>query len=1089
MSKQTKLSERPTRIPDVREAAWETSIPQYLREVGPLQSEPARSHRFGMLVHELLGVEPGFVESYLVGIEKYLKVKQKDRILRGKADNLFGNVIIEFETDIAKKRAEAEDQLGRYVAIVWSQEGPDARRPYLCIATDGVHFVTYSPVVADRSKTETAPDDVKLQVLEEANWAELKPHEVFYWLDRYFLRKAVLPPTTETIVRDFGAKSHAFQTTTRALLALWQQIKEHSAFKVIYDSWEKYLRIVYGSAIAGDELFIRHTYLATLAKLMAWMRITGSASLPADSEIAEILEGHYFEKLQVYNFVEEDFFSWLARGEAVKTGVSTARWLFSLLQNYNLRELSEDVLKSLYQELVDPETRHDLGEFYTPDWLAHRMVRKLLDTNPRGSVLDPACGSGTFLYLTVREKRQRLGDLKDTLYHILESVCGADVHPLAVIVAKTNYVLALGDLIKKRKSQITIPVYLADTIKLPQFVRQAEMVTVNGELVQQLPGYRVELDGVPILLPERQLQNVGLYDQAIELAKEFVSQSKGNPIILEHFANYLAAQRFPDAGDPATVHAMFAIAMALKQFIDADRDTIWAFVLKNAYKPLFFKRRFDFVVGNPPWIAFRFTDPTYQAFLKEQITQKYKLLRGRGENIPNLEIATLFLVRAAELYLKKGGTIAFVLPRSLFTADQHDGLRRRTFKFSEDEMKNLFWREIWDCENVAPLFNVPACVLVADKWETAPMTYPVPGQILGGGLKRKNANLAEAESALTVADVQFSLHTRGKHSFWATGKSEQVQAGSYYRKSFRRGADIHPRSFWFVQVKPSPLGLNPDLPPLETADRAMQEAKAAYKSVFFKGNVESRFLYGTLLSTDLLPFGHLDYRLVVLPIEPAGDHYRLIDVEEARNSGYQYLAQWLDRVEEEWTRRRSAKAERMAAIDWLDYRGKLTVQNPQAKYRVIYNTSGTFLTAAVVDNEPIGLEINGQRISAVGFAADTNTYFYETSNDREAFYLAAVLNAPVIDSSIKPMQSRGLWGPRHIHKKVFELPIPKFDATKPAHERLAELGQICSQKAEQWLAGGGAGKIKSIGRVRGMVRTTLAKELEEIDRLVKELLV
>ena len=45
---------------------------------------------------------------------------------------------------------------------------------------------------------------------------------------------------------------------------------------------------------------------------------------------------------------------------------------------------------------------------------------------------------------------------------------GADIHPLAVIIAKTNYILALGDLLKKRKSTITIPVYLADTLKLPE---------------------------------------------------------------------------------------------------------------------------------------------------------------------------------------------------------------------------------------------------------------------------------------------------------------------------------------------------------------------------------------------------------------------------------------------------------------------------------------------------------------------------------------------------------------------------------------------------------------------------------------------
>lgn len=338
----------------------------------------------------------------------------------------------------------------RYVAILWSQEPPNARIAYICVATDGVRFVTYSPRVANTVTQEVSPDDVHLHVVEEADWTKLKPHEVFYWLDRYFLRKEILHPTSETIVRDFGLKSHAFQTTTNALLTLWKDIKGQSAFTVIYDSWEKYLRIVYGSEVTGDHLFIRHTYLATLAKLMSWMRISESSSLPGVAQNIEMLEGELFKRQGIENFIEEDFFSWLARGLAVKVAASVVRWLFSLLQNYNLRELSEDVLKSLYQELVDPETRHDLGEFYTPDWLAHRMVKVLLDSKPRAAMFDPACGSGTFLYLTIREKRERLKDSLETLRHILDSVYGADIHPLAVIIAKTNYILALGDLLKKR---------------------------------------------------------------------------------------------------------------------------------------------------------------------------------------------------------------------------------------------------------------------------------------------------------------------------------------------------------------------------------------------------------------------------------------------------------------------------------------------------------------------------------------------------------------------------------------------------------------------------------------------------------------
>jgi hypothetical protein len=1057
---------------------WESIISAYimwLQNKAGQANESGRAIKFFALLKDLFDIDAEFVEKYAQGLEKYIRVKQKDGIRRGRIDELFGNLVIEFEKNLQKTQSDAEEQLRRYIAYLWSQEEPGQRNPYICLAGDGRNFIAYSPIIQDTSQKEIQPDEVRLEPIEQVDVCALDAQDIYLWLDRYFLRKEVLTPTTEEIVKDFGAKSHAFQTVSQTLLSAWRSHKAESEFAVVYDSWEKYLRIVYGSEIAGDELFARHTYLATLAKLMAYTRIAGVSPLESDKEILSMLNGEIFREVRIENFLEEDFFSWVSRKEAAKTGLSVVRWLFSILRKYNLQRLSEDVLKSLYQGLVDPQTRHDLGEFYTPDWLAHRIVKKLLSEKPEGSVLDPACGSGTFLYLAIREKRERLGDSQKTLRHILDSVCGADVHPLATIIAKTNYILALGDLLRRPggRGTVSLPIYLADTLRLPEKVSQ--------DVVEQIPSYKVELDGTQINLLEPLLKETAVYDQAIELAKEFARQNKGRKITEESFINFITAQDFALKGSKPVVESLFHIAEALKTFIEKNRDTIWAFILKNAYKPLFFKNKFDFVVGNPPWIAFRYMEPNYQGFLKGQITNKYRLLTGRGHLITHLEVASLFLVRAADLYLKSGGEIAFVLPKSIFSADQHDGLRRRTFRFPEDLAHKLLHREVWDCENVEPLFNVPACVLIAEKGKIDSTTYPLKGEILSGKLDRKNAPLADAEKALAVTDVEFLLHTRGKRSFWATEKTEKAKEESFYKQSFFQGATIVPRSFWFVQVKSSLLGFNPDLPPLETADRAVEQAKDAYKSVFFTGNVESRFLYATLLSTDLLPFGHLGFRLVVLPIEPAADKYHLITSKEARKRGFYNLAQWLEKAEEEWTKRRGAKRKQITALDWLDYRKKLTSQNPQAKYAVIYNTSGTYLTASLVEMKDIQSE-------ASGFVADTKTYFLELDNRRECFFLVAILNAPLIDSLTKPMQSRGLWGPRDFHKKPLELPIPQFDAANATHLRLAELGKECTHKVEKWVKSGGAGKIKSIGKLRSMVRKMLKPELTEIDNLVKELL-
>src|ERR1035438_10415504 len=61
-------------------------------------------------------------------------------------------------------------------------------------------------------------------------------------------------------------------------------------------------------------------------------------------------------------------------------------------------ERARDLLKDLYHGLIPEAVRHALGEYYTPDWLAeHTIELSGFDGDPRKSLLDPSCGSGTFL--------------------------------------------------------------------------------------------------------------------------------------------------------------------------------------------------------------------------------------------------------------------------------------------------------------------------------------------------------------------------------------------------------------------------------------------------------------------------------------------------------------------------------------------------------------------------------------------------------------------------------------------------------------------------------------------------------------------
>lgn len=1078
----SRLREKPARAPRYQQLRFDRAISKYLEEVKQQPSETARSHRFTLLLNDLFGeVDFSFIHGYLRGLETQISAHegQKCRVLRGQPDSLYGNLVVEFERSLPAKYKEAKKQLQRYLAIL--RKNKDMSETYFIpIATDGVSFRVFAPKEGAALSADEITEEIEIEEIENFDLEKRTPTEFYFWLDRYFMRREKREPKAENFLEDFGTGSAAFREASALWLEVGEKIREQTDYKVIYGNWRKYLRIAYGTAVGDEHLFVRHTFLATLAKLLAYIRITEAKRAPDESETQEIVEGSFFEKKRILNFLEEDFFSWVARPAVVTVTQRIVLRLVNLLFTYNLRELSEDVMKELYQKLVDPEDRHDLGEYYTPDWLAAHMCQELLGESGQEAVLDPACGSGTFLYQVIHHKRKRLPATAQSLETILGSVVGIDIHPLAVIIAKMNVLLALGDLFEKRAGSVSIQVYLANSIRHPE----KQPVLGNGGV----PAERVVLNDRPVLIPDAVLSSPESLDAAVRVADEFAKSHKASAALdFEAFENYARREAPGLASSSDVVRMLFGLAAALHEFIRKPEDTIWAYILKNQYKPTFLKGLFDVVIGNPPWLSYRYVEKgDYQEYLKRLIVEECGLLRGAGHLITHLELGTLFFVRCASLYLKPTGKIGFVLPRSIFTADQHDRFRRSMVS------GNTTLTEVWDLEGVAPLFNVPAAVGFGDRKSQAKKV--LPGQIVSGELKRKNATLTDAKAELKFETTDFHVVQQGERSFLSTSRKKISPKRSYYQPYFKEGATIVPRNFWFVEFKADPkLGIDPQQPLVATDPRAEAEAKKAYKGTHFEGPIEAEFLYATLLSTDLLPFGHFDFRPVVLPLLEDAQGYQLIGADQARAKGFLRLADWLGDLEATWKMKRKEKAKKQSLLQWLDYRNKLTDQDPRAKYVVLHPASATFLCAAAVRRAPDVFRVASQEVPIRAFVAESKTYGFETTEKGEANYLAAVLNSTVVDSLVKPMQTRGQWGPRDIHKKVWELPIPQFQASNAKARKLAELAEACAEKVKDMVPDlkrlfEDVSPRHAIGRARTTVRHALKDELAEIDSLVKDIL-
>jgi hypothetical protein len=102
---------------------------------------------------------------------------------------------------------------------------------------------------------------------------------------------------------------------------------------------------------------------------------------------------------------------------------------------------------------------------------------------------------------------------------------------------------------------------------------------------------------------------------------------------------------------------------------------------------------------------------------------------------------------------------------------------------------------------------------------------------------------------------------------------------------------------------------------------------------------------------------------------------------------------------------------------------------------------------------------------------------------------------------IKPIQSKGEFGERDIHKKPLEYPVPEYNPEDPTHKALSELGRRATEAARQILPqilrGHGYDERleergvllpQEVATVRRELREKLKDLIDQIDALVLELL-
>jgi len=694
-----------------------TDLEAYVRQRAPeIAGDIRRAAAAARNEADLVAEVEKLLEKFAKNFDVALHLERERTLINGKADAVYNRFVIEYEPPGSLKRSNtyasnkhAIEQVQRYMDGL---ERLDRHRKERLagVVLDGSYYIFI------RHRDERWRIDEPLAV-------DTHSTETFL---RYLLSlstELALSPTN--LVRDFGENSN---TARRVVPALFQALRatDHPKVVTLFRQWQRQFRQVSGYDPGGRQLeprelarffavqerspdleqlfFCIHTYYAAFIKLLALQvayyylmpKVGSGLAAVADYDgdklrnyLADMERGGLFTQLGIRNFLEGDFFGWYLAiwDEGLEAAL---RRLISDLANYSLVTLdvdpeeTRDLLKKLYQNLMPRKLRHALGEYYTPDWLAERVLNQLgYQGDPKKRLLDPACGSGTFLVLAIKRAREyteeKMLPLAQVLEDLLANIVGFDLNPLAVISARTNYLLALGDLLSHRRGEITIPVYLADSILTPSMeISSGGQMTFldkkTGKSVRH-PGYRF-LTAVGLFTVPKSLVDARYIDTLADLLEESVQGG----LTPDQFKARLLKQ-FPldGQGDEGEIAVAVELFVQLQELDRQSINGIWARIIKNAFAPLF-QGRFDYVAGNPPWVNWESLPDDYRQDTKP-LWEYHGLfphggmdtILGKGKK----DISMLMTYVAMDNYLGDSGKLGFLITQSVLkTAGAGQGFRR-----------------------------------------------------------------------------------------------------------------------------------------------------------------------------------------------------------------------------------------------------------------------------------------------------------------------------------------------------------------------------------------------------------------------------
>ena len=926
------------------------------------------------------------------------------------------NTFIEVKRDVTAHNAIAPghvEQLDGYLAAA----AADGKGVQNGILTDGLRWLERNVGESHHAMTVSRRDAREFNRPEQA--VRLRQ-----FLDGIVDRnESDLSPTAANLAKYFGVGSPLFRASNHLLLQAYDQNRNNPTVAVKRRLWQDLLQVALGRDAAADNdesdwLFIRHTYITSLIATIIQQQLLTDVVRYSEERPDDLLKGRILaEQSDLHGIIDADLFTWPTEiGES-----AYLREIARQVERFNWADNPREVAPTLYQNVITQEERKRLGEYYTPRWLAQAITETVVDDPLNQRVMDPSCGSGTFIETAVERILQEAGGLSptETLRILQDNVAGIDIHPVAVQLAKATWVMAAADTIRAARAEnpevaaTTAPIYLGDSMQLRYdtgTLAASQTVELNtGEI---LPG---ATEPVTFSIPKELARQQTDVDRLISEMAAAIDEGRDAGVRLWRTDAY-------EMSDECR-RSMQAVADAMAQLHAADRNHVWAYYIRNMIRPaVIAEEKVDAIIGNPTWLTYGQSADIIREELRGMSESRYQIWAG-GKLAPHQDIATLFYTRCAELYAKTGARIGMVLPHSALRTGQHLKWRSGTYRRKGGRNApgiglNLRVQEPWDLDNVVPdFFPMPASVVFAEyggMGEGAPLA-PATVQVWRGNWEEDYAGITKTSEALHHDD--------------GTYKSPYAELSS-------QGPTIFDRRLFFVDTLPHTASI-PAANSTNVQARHSSQDKIKYEGQLHRldGVVQNDYLFDVYLGECIAPYVALDPLQAALPV-----HRSTMTLPMLPDDGGLDVAALSNTMRRRWENaaamfREVHKGRGITELfDNLNHLNKLTSQLEYLQgaiagdgtTRIAYTTNGEPTAALISDHHAV---------------AESNLYQTICQSKDEAYYVLAIINSSELAIRAKPFCPTN-WAKeiRHFHKHGWKLPIPRYDATDPLHVNLSRLG-------------------------------------------------